>query len=541
MGSLAVISPISHSEYSKAAMKILAPVLCSVLVGLLVPVKGFCQTPRDSKPLIAIFIVDGLRPDSINTLDTPTIARLRKEGVEYLNSHSIFPTVTRVNATALATGTYPVLNGIVGNSMFVSGVNQRTAFDTGDYKQLLKLEQVSGRIATVETLGEILQRNRRNLVTVSSGSTGNGFLLNPTAAHGNGIAIHGLFDPGKTAAYPKQISDAVIQRFGSPPSERDEIGLMNWTDNVLREYVLQDLLPDVVIDWEGPLDSAQHANGVGSPQAKEALHQIDQSISRTISKIEALGLLSRTDIIIGSDHGFAHNTDAVNLLDKLVTAGLKKAANSTDIILASQGQSILLYLMPEEREKLGKLVGFLQQQPSVDLIFTRNGKDGLGSVPGTFSLDLISASHPSRAADVVVSMAWTSKPNPYGVRGTQTINSNMTGRLPGVASGHGGLNPWVIHNTFLAWGADFKKQTRIDVPVSLADVTPTVLTLLGIDVDESNAGRGRILREVMKGAAAATTKKRILKTSAGSYEASLQISTAAGHDYIDTGSRQRAK
>ncbi len=170
-------------------MKALAPVLCSVLVGLLISTNGFGQTPGDSNPLIAIFIVDGLRPDSINTLDTPTIARLRKEGVEYLNSHSIFPTVTRVNATALATGTYPVLNGIVGNSMFVSGVNQRTAFDTGDYKQLLKLEQVSGRIATVETLGEILQRNRRKLVTVSSGSTGNGFLLNPTAGYGNGIAI----------------------------------------------------------------------------------------------------------------------------------------------------------------------------------------------------------------------------------------------------------------------------------------------------------------------------------------------------------------
>ena len=77
--------------------------------------------------------------------------------------------------------------------------------------------------------------------------------------------------------------------------------------------------------------------------------------------------------------------------------------------------------------------------------------------------------------------------------------------------------------------------------VSLADVTPTVLTLLGIDVDKSNAGRGRILREVMKGAAGVTTRKRILKTSAGPYEASVQISTAAGHDYIDTGSRQRAK
>jgi predicted AlkP superfamily pyrophosphatase or phosphodiesterase len=68
--------------------------------------------------LFAIFVVDGLRPDSINPTDTPTIARLRAEGAEYVNSHSIFPTVTRVNAAALATGAYPVLTGIVGNSMF---------------------------------------------------------------------------------------------------------------------------------------------------------------------------------------------------------------------------------------------------------------------------------------------------------------------------------------------------------------------------------------------------------------------------------------
>src|SRR5207253_11508771 len=134
-GSL-FVKRISASSLNRAgtilrigeAMKTLAAILSSVLAGLLVHVIGFGQTPGDSKPLIVIFIVDGLRPDSINILDTPTIARLRKEGVEYVNSHSIFPTVTRVNATALATVTYAVLNGIVGNTMFVSGVYPRTAF-----------------------------------------------------------------------------------------------------------------------------------------------------------------------------------------------------------------------------------------------------------------------------------------------------------------------------------------------------------------------------------------------------------------------------
>ena len=40
---------------------------------------GSSQSPARSR-LVAIFVVDGLRPDSINPADTPTIARLRAEG-----------------------------------------------------------------------------------------------------------------------------------------------------------------------------------------------------------------------------------------------------------------------------------------------------------------------------------------------------------------------------------------------------------------------------------------------------------------------------
>src|SRR5262249_47607713 len=183
------------------------------------------------------------------------------------------------NATALTTGTYPSQNGIVGNSMFVKSVDPRAAFDTGNYRQLLKLENGGGRVVTVETLGEILQRNHRKLVTLSSGTTGVGFLLNPSAARGAGVAIHGLFDRGTIAAFPAEVSTAILQRFGPPPDSSDEIELMNWTDPVLRDFVLPELRPDVLIDWIGPLDSAQHATGVGSPQSKSALRQIDESIS----------------------------------------------------------------------------------------------------------------------------------------------------------------------------------------------------------------------------------------------------------------------
>ena len=80
--------------------------------------------PPGQARLNLVFILDGLRPDSINPQNTPNLYRLRQEGVNYVNSHAVFPTVTRVNSTAIGTGYYPGKNGIVSNSMYVPQVNQ---------------------------------------------------------------------------------------------------------------------------------------------------------------------------------------------------------------------------------------------------------------------------------------------------------------------------------------------------------------------------------------------------------------------------------
>lgn len=518
----------------------IARTLALALVGLWLAPGGRAE-PQPRSRLIAIFVVDGLRPDSINAIDTPTIERLRREGVEYANSHSVFPTSTRINATSLSTGTYPAAHGIVGNSMFVPGVNALAPFDTGDHTRLLALEAATGRAATAQTLGEVLQRTGRTLVTASSGTTGNGFLLNPQARHGSGIAIHGLFAPD-TTAYPKAVSDAILERFGRPPPDPDDLGQMRWTDTVVRDYVLPELRPDVLIDWMGPLDSAQHAHGAGSPQAKDALRHVDESLSRTVAAIEALGWSGRYDIVITSDHGFARHTEGVNVTEALIRAGLKESAASGDLIVASQGQSVLFYLPAPDPGKTARLVQFLQQQPWVDVVFTRGGADDQGSVAGTFSLDLLQVSHPTRAADVAVSLVWGSDANQFGVPGTHTINSGKTGALAGSASGHGGLSPWVVRNTLVAWGPGFKTQARITTPASLADVMPTVLTALGITDQDCRQACGRVLREAMKdgpSAAAMQTSRRTVSTSAGAYRATVQLSIVEGHRYVDSGSRDR--
>src|SRR6266849_10055411 len=121
------------------------------------------------KRFVIVFVVDGLRPDAITAENTPTLFRLRTEGVDFTNGHAVFPTVTRVNAAALSTGTQPGTNGIVGNRMYVPAVDSQRAFDTGNYHNLLRLGQAAGgRVVLDGTLAERLHARGLRLAGVSS-------------------------------------------------------------------------------------------------------------------------------------------------------------------------------------------------------------------------------------------------------------------------------------------------------------------------------------------------------------------------------------
>src|SRR5262249_44729432 len=104
-----------------------------------------------------VLVLDGLRPDAITPEETPNLWRLRQEGINFTNSHSVFPTVTRVNATAIGTGALPARSGVVGNSQYVRAVDPNHAFVNDDHKNLLRLDRATGGgMVLVKTLGEIL-------------------------------------------------------------------------------------------------------------------------------------------------------------------------------------------------------------------------------------------------------------------------------------------------------------------------------------------------------------------------------------------------
>jgi Type I phosphodiesterase / nucleotide pyrophosphatase len=67
---------------------------------------------------VIIFVADGLRPGSINATDTPTLYSIKQSGVNFANSHSLFPTFTTPNASAIATGHYLGDTGDFSNTVY---------------------------------------------------------------------------------------------------------------------------------------------------------------------------------------------------------------------------------------------------------------------------------------------------------------------------------------------------------------------------------------------------------------------------------------
>jgi len=475
---------------------------------------------------VLVFVVDGLRPDSITVEDTPTLFRLRAEGVDLANSHAVFPTVTRVNAAAIATGTQPGTNGLVGNQMFVPAVDSRRAFDTGNYRNFLKLDQAGGRVLQAPTLAERLHARGLMLAGVSSGSTGSAFLLNPKSVSGIGALVNGYLDPGKTVAYPAGVSEAVLARFGPAPVKAPGgarfDAAVTWTQRVLREYVLPDLAPAVVINWLTEPDHSQHHAGVGSLAAREALRHDDREIAQVLAGLHA----ASASVLVVSDHGFTTNTAGVDVAGALVLAKLKAAPDSSDVILASSGQAVALHVDGHDAERIARLARFIQAQDWGGVIFAA------GSVEGAFPLELIHVANRERSPDLLFTFPWTSRRNAFGVSGTDLANVSAGG-APYV-SDHGSMSPWNVRNTFLAWGAGVKKGVTVGVPVGNVDVTPTVLALLGID---GEAGLdGRVVTEALEGGPdpeRVAVETRIHTAAAGAYRAALQISTVDGRRYVD--------
>jgi hypothetical protein len=211
--------------------------LVSVLVGLAGAICIASAAPAGHAALNIVMVLDGLRPDSITPEETPNLWRLRQEGVNFANGHAVFPTVTRTNATAIGTGTYPDRNGMFGNTLYVREVDPNHAFGNDDHRNLLRLDAATGGgMVLVPSLAEILAQRGKTLAVVSSGTTGSALLVNPRAPRGVGVLVNAFWEPGKRVAFPDAANDAILTRFPPAPEKGGNLdpysAQVSWTQRL---------------------------------------------------------------------------------------------------------------------------------------------------------------------------------------------------------------------------------------------------------------------------------------------------------------------
>lgn len=498
---------------------------------------------KSQADLNILFIVDGLRPDQINSQDTPTLFKLAKEGVFFENSHAVFPTVTRVNSAAIASGAYPDKTGIVSNSMYVSSLFPNQAFSTGEYENLLKLEKLSlGNLIQTKTAAQRLVEAGQEMVAIGSGSTGSGFLLNHKAVDNIGVNINGYFEDGKRVAFPDDVNDTILEKFGPAPdlSNAPNYNIkVNWTTQVLTDYVLPELKPDVLFCWMTEPDHTQHGAGIGSAETLDTIINSDKNIEFVIQKLKDMGIYDRTNIFVVSDHGFSTYKYSINVTEELIKAGLKESPISDDIVLASSGQSVLLHVKDRNMEKIKSTVSFLQRQDWIGVLFTaaslQSPDKTLGWVDGTFSLEIIHQPSDGRGADILLTFPWTSEKNKCGFAGTDiSATTGAAGPRNGTSAGHGSMSPWTIRNTMVAWGADVKSGVRNRVPGCSIDFTATILALQGVELDEDV--QGRIVTEALiqgPDPEKVPNKTTVFAREFNGSTIHIQISTVGDYWYVD--------
>src|ERR1700759_4259901 len=69
---------------------------------------------------LILFVPDGLRALKVTPETAPTMAAIRDKGINFKNSHSLFPTFTMANGSAMSPGHYLGDSGTFSNTIWTA-------------------------------------------------------------------------------------------------------------------------------------------------------------------------------------------------------------------------------------------------------------------------------------------------------------------------------------------------------------------------------------------------------------------------------------
>jgi arylsulfatase A-like enzyme len=484
---------------------------------------------------VLIVVMDGLRPDAVTEANMPTLFALAKSGTFFENHHPTYISSTEVNGTALATGMFPGRSGVVANREYRPDVELLEPVDTQSQWAAWKREQANpGAWIRASTLPEMVRGG--GLTTAVAGTKGVALIWDRDYRN-RMIDQPTVFD-GK--AIPSALLDKIIPDLGPMPPSTDTRYFPNvpqdsWTVRVLTEKLWADRVPALSILWLSEPDYSQHGSGPGSKTALAALKSSDDRLATALAALEQKKLRDQTDVFVVSDHGFSTVSRNVEVLKELqrhdFAAGgaFLEAPPPGSIMVVGLGGSTSFYVTGHDPAETARLVTHLQSTDWAGVIFTRDGLEG------TFKLSDANM-HTDDGPDVVVSMRWDDRQFRDRMKGALVIDGKSY--LPGQGM-HGSLSRFDMHNTLIAAGPDFKPGLRNKIPSGNADVTPTVLHILGVQAKD--APDGRVLAEALTDApgpnakAETTIMKAQRRVGEKTWNQYLKLTKYEGRTYYDEG------
>src|SRR5437773_3324508 len=129
--------------------------------------------PSSQSRNVVVVVWDGMRPDFVTEQNTPTLWKLAHEGVTFRNHHSVYPSATMVNGTAIVTGVYPGKNGIIANHVYRPDIDSRHAIDVENPAVVQRGDELSGgKYVSRSTIAELVQRAGGRTVIASAKTVG---------------------------------------------------------------------------------------------------------------------------------------------------------------------------------------------------------------------------------------------------------------------------------------------------------------------------------------------------------------------------------
>jgi predicted AlkP superfamily pyrophosphatase or phosphodiesterase len=266
--------------------------LCLLLAVLAIALRSRSSQPF--RPIVILVSIDGWRWDYTERFAPPTISALSRRGVTAAGLIPIFPSKTFPNHYSIVTGMYAWRHGIVSNNMIDPALPGRFTLGNRDVQQDTRWWGGEPLWVTAEKQGQVAA------TMFWPGSD--------AEIAGDRPTFYRVFDD---AVSNEARVDQLLQWLDRPDSER----------------------PTFLTLYFSEVDTAGHEHGPDAPETRAAVYDIDSVIGRLIAGVEGLGLSSRVNLVMVSDHGMAPlSRDRVIVLDDYLDLSTVDIIDSAPIV-----------------------------------------------------------------------------------------------------------------------------------------------------------------------------------------------------------------